>query len=260
MADRILALGKNSPRVKELRTRIRHRQEREAIIDGRRLLDDVISQGISLRELFVSASHRNRIPSRWIEAAGICFEVPDEAFSKITPTRNPQGVLAVVEAPPNKYQDPGEGIILYLETVQDPANIGAIIRSAAALGATAVWLSTGCADAFGPKSIRASAGAVFRIPVERNVTPDEASRRIRDREGSILATASRGRSPNEIETRPPLLLLFGQEGPGLSAGIFELADETVSIEMTRDVESLNIAVAAGILLEKFRNLDKNDQK
>jgi len=184
-------------------------------------------------------------------SAGIPAPV-DEAFERISTTRHPQGILAVVGEPRLPEWTIREGLGLYLEEIQDPSNVGAIIRAAAGLGAEAVWLGEGCADPFSPRAVRASAGAVFRISVESRLPLEDGVDRLHSRGGRVLATGSRGETLHALPRNQPILLLIGNEGAGLSAEALQSADQLVGIRLNRGVESLNVAVATGILLAAFR--------
>lgn len=245
----IQQIGKNSARVKALRRRVRHRVQGEVIVDGRRLLDDLIRWEIRILELYLSVGLAESPESRaWIAAADEAFELDEEVLGGVAPTRNPQGVLAVVEMPHWPAWPASAGVGLFVEGVQDPGNLGAIVRAAAGLGAAAVLLAPECADPWGPTAVRGSAGAVFRIPVERNVTLSRAADRIRLHQGELWATGMDGRPLDDWEPRFPVLLMMGAEGSGLSEEALEGADGVVSIPLQREVESLNVAVAAGIVL------------
>ncbi len=242
-------LGKNSARVKELRRRVRRRVPGEVIIDGAKLLDDLVRWEVGIREIYLEAGlERSTKFEAWVEASDEVFELDGEVLANLAPTKTPQGVLAVVEAPRWPPWPASSGVGLYLEGVQDPGNLGAIIRSAAGLGAAAVLLAPECADPWGPAAVRGSAGAVFRIPVERDVSLSRAADRLRRHQGELWATGSEGQPLDKWSPSSPMLLLLGAEGQGLSKEALAVADNTVTIPLHRDVESLNVAVAAGIVL------------
>lgn len=245
----IRQIGKNSERVKALRRRVRHRIQDEVIIDGRRLLDDLIRWETRISELYLSPGlAESPEGGAWIAAADEAFELDDEVLGGVAPTRNPQGVLAVVEMPRWPAWPASDGVGLYVEGVQDPGNLGAIVRAAAGLGAAVVLLAPECADPWGPTAVRGSAGAVFRIPVERNVTLSRAADRVRLHRGELWATGMEGQPLGGWEPQSPMLLMLGAEGQGLSAEALAMADGVISIPLQREVESLNVAVATGIVL------------
>jgi TrmH family RNA methyltransferase len=146
------------------------------------------------------------------------------------------------------------GIVLWLDHIQDPGNVGAIVRSAAGLGAAAVWLSPGCADPFSATAVRGAAGAVFRLPVEREVAAATAVERMKRVGGETWATDSRGQKIDDWRPPENCLLLIGAEGIGLDPDVAVLANGTVAIPMARGIESLNVAVATGILLQHLRSV------
>ena len=245
-------LGKNSARVKELRRRVRRRIKGEVIIDGAKLLDDLVRWDVGIRELYLEAGLRSSTELKiWVPAAEVVFEMDRDVLANLAPTKTPQDVLAVVDEPRWPPWPASEGVALYLEEVQDPGNLGAIIRAAAGLGAAAVLLAPDCADPWGPAAVRGSAGAVFRIPVERDVPFSRAAARVRRHRGELWATGSDGLPLGEWSPSSPMLLMLGAEGQGLSPEVLAVADGTVSIPLQRGVESLNVAVAAGILLSKL---------
>jgi len=161
-------------------------------------------------------------------------------------------VLAVVADPRRPPWPAREGVALWLDTVQDPGNLGAIVRSAAALGARAVLLSPGCADPFHHAAVRGSAGAVFRLPVTRDVPVARVAERMSEASGEVWAAGPGGIPLDRWAPSRPLVLLLGAEGAGLSREAQAVAGGEVTIPLEREIESLNVAVAAGILLERLR--------
>ena len=252
MGTPIRSLGKNSPLLRDLRQRIRHRREGEILLDGRRLLDDAIRWEIPIREMYLSESRVADLSSLPNIAEVRKFLLDDEVLKKLAPTRNSQGLLAFVDEPQFPVWAAEEGIGLYLERIQDPLNVGAIIRSAAALGARSVWLSPGCADPFGPRAVRASAATVFRVPIEVDVTLETAITRAGSAGCPIWATGAGGCLLDEWRPSSHLLLLLGSEGPGLSSQALEISDGILGIRLEGGVESLNVAVATGVLLARIR--------
>jgi TrmH family RNA methyltransferase len=247
-------LGRHGARLKELRRRARERPAGQVLVDGRRLALDLVRWGVPLRELYLAegvAEDPELEPA--IAVAEAAWRVDGELLTSLAPTRHPQGVLAVVDEPRRAPWDGRSGPALWLEEVQDPGNVGAIIRSAAGLGGAAVLLSPGCADAFGPAAVRGAAGTQLVLPVERDVLFADAVDRVRRGGGSVWAAAAGGRPLGGWAPRAPLLLLLGAEGRGLSPVVLGAADGVVTITLEREVESLNVAVAAGILLEAARS-------
>lgn len=237
--------------MKELRQRVRHRRPGEVVVDGRRLVGDLVRWKVPLLELYVSAGSE---PDPRIRRAALStWEVDASVFESLAPTRHPQGLLAVVPEPTGRPWSGRSGAGVYVEGVQDPGNVGALVRAAAALGAAAVLLSEGCADPYHPAAVRGSAGGVFRIPLEEAVAAADAVGRVRRFNGSVWAATSEGSPVAGWRPKRPALLVLGAEGAGLTDATLALADGRVGIRLDRDVESLNVAVAAGILLHHLRN-------
>ena len=255
MADQneIERLGRRGRRLKDLRKRVKDRRDGEVVVDGRRLVSDLVRWGFPIRELYLVPEISGEFEAvGWRQSAEEVFELESSVLADIAPTRNPQGVLAIVEEPqPPEWEAEG-GVALWLDRIQDPGNVGAVIRSAAGLGAQAVLLSPGCADPFGASAVRGAAGSVFRIPVGRDVGLAGVMVRVRDSGGEVWATDSLGQKIEDWQPPKPCLLLIGAEGVGLDPDIAELADGTVAIPMSRGIESLNVAVATGILLQHLR--------
>jgi len=246
-------LGRHGARLKDLRRRIKNRRRGEVIVDGRRLVADLVRWGVPISELYLKPEMvAGKESEAWIQAAGSTFEVEGSVLADLAPSRSPQGVLAIAEEPKSSAWTADGGVALWLDGVQDPGNLGGIVRAAAGLGAAAVLLSPGCADPFGASAVRGAAGSVFRIPVERNVDGNEAVARVRNSGGEVWASGSGGVPVEAWRPAEPCLILVGAEGAGLDSAVVDLADGTVTIPMDRDVESLNVAVATGVLLQRLR--------
>ncbi len=245
-------LGRHAERLKELRREIRSRRPGEVVVDGRRLGEDLVRWGVPIRELFLAESLAAEAAGWAVTAsAAAVWVVPDRVLESLAPTRHPQGVLAIVGEPVLPAWDRCDGVGLYLDRVQDPGNVGAIARAAAGLGARAVLLSHGCADPFSAAAVRGSAGAVFRISVERDAVADREAIRVRGRGGEVWASGAEGVPVTSWRPGRPLLLLLGAEGSGVDPDLVARADGTVTVPLERQIESLNVAVAAGILLHEL---------
>ena len=246
-------LGRHGARLKDLRRRIKNRRRGEVIVDGRRLVADLVRWGVPISELYLTPELAVRAESAlWMESARTTFEVDVAVLRDLAPTRSPQGVLAVAEEPGGEGWAGSSGVALWLDRVGDPGNLGGIVRAAAGLGAAAVLLSPNCSDPFGSSAVRGAAGAVFRIPVERNVEAEEVATRVRNVGGEVWASGAGGRPVSAWRPAEPCLILVGAEGAGLDPAAIALADGTVTIPMARGIESLNVAVATGILLQHLR--------
>lgn len=177
--------------------------------------------------------------------------VSPEVIAKCSQAETPQPVFAVAEKRPpaaDKLFDAEAGLVAVLDGVQDPGNVGTIVRSAAACGAAAVVLGKGTADLYNAKTLRATMGALFHVPV---VEADLAELLPKARERGMAVVGSSlqaARSCYDFDFRRGVWLAFGSEGGGLSDAVSSLVEENVIIPMTGRAESLNVAMAATVLL------------
>ena len=184
------------------------------------------------------------------------YLVDDHVAEKLAGVRSPQGVFGIFEKPTaNLAEMKKTGRLLALERVQDPGNVGALIRSAAAFGFGGILLSPGCADPFGPKALRASMGAAGRLPVLTVPCLPDALAQLESEGVACLAAALYNSRPLSEAVGPwpnGLCLVIGSEGQGLSDDAIHACRETVRIPMTDRVESLNAGAAGSVLLWHFR--------
>ncbi|GAW32054.1 RNA methyltransferase [Carboxydocella sp. JDF658] len=248
-----------NPEIKE-RARLltaRGRREQQAfLVEGVRLLEEVLKADYPVTKVYYTAAgigkERGQALFRQLKERAIpCQEVSEGVLAKLSATETPQGLVAVV---PVRQQDfalprPGRGIILVLDGIQDPGNLGTIIRTAFAAGIREVWTTPDSCDLYNPKTVRATMGAIFHLPC-RDLTDSLAAVRAAAELGWwVTATALEGAVPYyRLDWRQPRLLLLGNEGRGLSPELLALARERVTIPMPGGAESLNVAVAAGILM------------
>ena len=178
--------------------------------------------------------------------------ITDAAAAKLSDTHTPQGVFAVAEFATKTLDEVAFGIdalVLVADGISDPGNLGAMIRSAAALGACCVVASGDCCGVLNPKCVRATMGAIFRAPVVADVVLAGAIEKLRSRGLCIAAAVAHGgRPPWHVDLERPTALLVGSEAEGLSKEALGLADALITIPMHHGAESLNAAAAAAALL------------
>src|SRR3954468_14816453 len=181
--------------------------------------------------------------------------VPERVMEAMSPSRTPSGVVALASGhmPALDHVLRGDpALVAVTVDVQDPGNLGAIVRAAEAAGATGVLASGASADPFGWKALRGAMGSAFRLPVLRVAELDAALRACRHRGLRIIATALEGTSIDDVELDHPSAVFLGAEGTGLPQPIIDAADVRLTIPMCSPVASLNVAVAAGIILYAAR--------
>jgi TrmH family RNA methyltransferase len=244
-------LGRHHPAVTRLREAGRRRDAAVTVADGLKLVLDLAAGGVPIDDVFATPDALPAVlaspPLADLARAGRVFEIGEAALESAAPTRSPQGVLAIVRLPRRRL--PVAGVILYLDRIQDPGNVGAVIRSAAAFGAAGVACSPGCADPFGPRALRASAGHSLLLPVTAEAAFAPLARAFAAAGGEVAGTVGADGTPlRDWRPHPPLLLALGNEGQGLGTATRSACGSLVSIPMSAGVESLNVAVSAGVVL------------
>lgn len=218
-------------------------------IEGEHLLTEAMRSGIAVKTVFVS-EHRTLPPelSRKTEVLRLTSDV----FRSAVETPSPQGIAALIEPPAFAFEDVVRGtpLILIAAGLQDPGNLGTLVRSAEAFGATGILTTPGTVSAWNQKALRASVGSVFRVPVVAATLDDIAG--LKQRGVRLLAAVgtsdSRTKSAQDASFVYPCAVMIGNEGAGLGAEWMELADERVTIPCPGPVESLNAAIAGSLLL------------
>lgn len=241
-----------------------HREaERLALLDGIHLIETYFSaMGLPKKLIVSSSGQTNAEIARFLSRPGAesveTVFMSDALFRAISPVQSPAGILALVQVPsPVEIRiRTQERFYVLLEAVQDPGNVGSILRSAAAAGATDIFLSEGCADAWSPKTLRAAMGAHFLVRIHEQSALGAVACSF---DGRVIATALKAeKSLYQIRLTGPVAFLFGNEGAGLTAKLLNVAGERVTIPMSGGMESLNAAAAAAVcFFEKVRQEKSN---
>ena len=254
--------SRDNPLVKRLHALAHSARERrklgETLLDGAHLLDAALQQQWPLKAIVVSDSGCAQLEIEDLLAR--CahdiprYQLPDALFAHISPVDSPSGVIAIIdllpEPDPARLADSAAlsaHSLVVLDGVQDPGNLGTILRTAAAAGVRDVLLTPGCSGAWSPRALRAGMGAHFGLRIHERVDAVDVLGAFR---GAILATAlgEGARSLYELELDAPVAWLFGAEGQGVSPALLACASQRVIIPMAGDVESLNVAAAVAVCL------------
>lgn len=232
------------------RRRIRER-ERVLLVEGVRSVEAAIAAGATVRAVLIDHSRRDefdptllgRLPAR-----SRIIHVEHDLFLSVTLTEHPQPIVSVVDTPDLPVTE-NATFVLVVDGVRDPGNLGTMIRSAAAVGADAVALLPETADPTNPKAVRATAGALFTVPIRRYASAETAVEALfAARPIVAIADAAAERPYDAVDWRQPAAIVIGGEAFGVSEKSRTYADLEVSIPIQRGVESLNAGVAASILL------------
>jgi len=249
--------GRHNALVKELRgafSRGELTADGYCAIEGVRIVEEAIRSGLKFKAVFFSKSGENK-SERLLPQLAAYVEtllLPDKLFASAVPSDTPQGVAALVRCRQFTLDEVlakvQTGPLLAIAGIQDPGNLGTMLRSAEAFGACGVVLGDGTANPFNSKVVRASAGSVFRLPLVRaNLTGILGS--LRDHGLRLFATSShKGTDVREVKFVGASAIFIGSEGAGLPRELISEMDEMIAIPHSPNVESLNAGVAASIVL------------
>jgi RNA methyltransferase, TrmH family len=229
------------------------KNERRVLIEGPHLVAEALQAGLKMHALIVSESGLKRKEIRQLVGAREPVVLGDPVFGLVADAETPPGIAGEFEVSEVKRQESGPA--LFLEGIQDPGNVGAILRSAAAFGAGEVVLDRACADPWSPKVLRAAMGGHFRLALRHAADLAEC---LKDFRGTTVCTVARGGMPlNELALEGRIGWIFGAEGTGVSEALASRAAMKVTIAMAPGSESLNVAAAAAICMhESFVRGDK----
>jgi TrmH family RNA methyltransferase len=249
--------GRHNQRLKDLRLAFRRAEltpQGECALEGVKLIEEALRSGLHPDTLFFSEAARplaeKLMPQ--INARTEALILPNSIFNSIVPSEAPQGVAALLKLPlfsaAQLLDRSSQGPLVVAAGLQDPGNLGTILRSAEAFGAAGIFLTEGTVSPYNWKVLRGSAGSIFRLPCAR-ITSAELVPLLRTHNVRLLATSSHHGTPlPQISWTLPLAIFIGNEGAGLPPELNRQMDETLAIPQSAKVESLNAGVAASIVL------------
>lgn len=218
------------------------------VLEGLRICKDAYENGIQFDKLIVSYSAFSKYEEEILLFASIsenCYKIPDSLFKKISDTSSPQGIIAAAKFPEKQSEINKNGRYIALENIGDPSNLGAVARTAEALGVSGVILSFGGCDPYSPKSLRASMGTLLRLPI---IILSDFSNEIANLGLKTYACVvdSDAKDINDISFKDGSVLIIGNEANGITDETKKNCDKLITIRMNGKAESLNAAVAASI--------------
>ena len=235
-------------------------------IEGKRLSREALGSKVGIEHVFTTG--------RFLAADGEMLklieidqihEISEVLLDSIADTRSPQGIVMIARRPDSigiaeLLKQPADGVLpvwIYLFLVNNPSNLGAVVRTAEAAGAAGLLVSENSADPFSPKAIRASMGSIFRLPVISNMPVSGMLDAARQVGISVAAVDAKGKTDHfDYVWTKPTILVFGSEADGLTDDLIQEMDSTIRIAMDQKVESLNLAVASGIILFEARRANR----
>jgi TrmH family RNA methyltransferase len=267
MPVRVIESKQNS-RVKQLRQALAQpgrRGDGTVGIEGRNLLVEALRAKLAIRTVFVAKDSEGLLDGLSLPAKTEVLVLPASVLASAQATETPQPVAALVEPPDWSWahilsnhgragkdgsaaRNEGAALILVLAGIQDPGNLGTILRSAEAFGASGVVSLPGTVNAWNSKAVRASAGSVFRMPLVA-ASADKCFAQLREADVRILATTARGATPaGLVDMADSVAIVIGNEGNGIADDLIAKSDASITIPCPGPVESLNAAMAATVLL------------
>ena len=230
-------------------------KEGEYLIEGPNLVEEAVKNGAKIKAILVKDGYEPEIKLPDVDI----YFLGNRLFSKISMTTTPQGIMAIVEKENSSLEDISkddkDGNILVLDKLQDPGNVGTIIRTADAAGYSAIIAMKGTIDIYSPKVVRSAAGSLFRVPIVFIDDYEELKRQLKLMSKTIVATGfDTELMYYQEDLSKNIALVIGNEGNGVDKDLLTMADKVVKIPMHGNIESLNAAVACGILMyERNRN-------
>jgi spoU rRNA methylase len=217
------------------------------LIEGWHLFEEAVQAGVTIEKVFALESYRDQLA-----AFPQTIWVSEEILLDLADTQTPQGIVAVIQKEEVGLPDLHQGKFLFLEDVQDPGNVGTMIRTADAAGFTGVIVSDKSADIYSLKTLRSMQGSHFHLPIYRMPLATFVEEAKKSNLPILATTLSReSKDYRELSSLENFVLVMGNEGQGISSVMAESADQLVHIGMKGRAESLNVAVAAAILMFYF---------
>jgi TrmH family RNA methyltransferase len=238
--------NKTIKEIKKLHERKHRNQQKKFIVEGQRFVKEALESDFEIEYVIINESVMDKFSDLKIEETSKLI-VTETVFKDLCDTKMPQGIMAIVKNKEVKINTDA-GFYVLLDKVQDPGNMGTIIRTANAAGANGVILTKGTVDIYNEKTLRATMGSIFKIPI----IIDEDLKFVSElkNSGFILVCSSLDTDKNfyEINLSGKVIIALGNEGNGISNEIYNICDERVKIPMPGSAESLNVGIASGIMM------------
>ncbi len=234
----------------------KYRKKRnQFILEGLRLIRGAYKSGADIASIYLTRDYYNEHKSEsfLINNEEKLIFVSDSLISEVADTENPQEVIAIVNEPQTSQEEVlSKDYILVIDQIQDPGNMGTMIRTAAAAGFQSVIISKGSVDVFNLKVLRSTVGAIYSLPFIKDIELDDLKGMLNSKKQNIYAAdLNTDKYYNEVKYVEPLSLIIGNEGNGIRRQLIDIADVCVKIPLKGNIESLNAGVAGGIIMFKI---------
>ena len=248
----------NNDRIKYLRSLYRkkyRREEKKFVLEGVRIIEDAIKEKADFDQIYYSNyllrnERGNELLSNLQQLNVEVIEIDDSLLQRVADTESPQGILAIVKKVDYKLSqifDKENSLILIVDRIQDPGNLGTLIRTADAAGVDGIITTKGTVSLYNQKTIRATMGSLFRVPIYREENLMELKKHLESKE--IVVGDIKGSEYHfDVDYSNSIAVIVGNEGNGPREGLIRIADKKIKIPLLGDAESLNVAMATGIIL------------
>ena len=242
--------------IKKLKDKKYRDQYGEYIIEGFKMIEEAIEENADIKSIFIcdECIKTEEVSKQLLYeiAKYQCYTVPEKLFKQLTQVTSPQGILAIMEKKTIESQiDYKQDIIVALDDIQDPGNLGTILRTLDSIGITQVLVSSKTADCFNPKVVRSTMGAIFRVKVIICNDLTKTLQQAKAHKFKIVITSPKAEQTIYDMKYTKKVLVIGNEANGVSKQIESISDEKVTIPMLGKAESLNASVATGIILYEY---------
>ena len=242
--------------IKKLKEKKYRNEYKEYIVEGLKLIDEAIKENAEIQEIVIceGCDKSELIESnlKYEMAKFECIYVPQNIFKMLSDVENPQGILAVIKMNSDKNKiDFNQDIILALDDIQDPGNMGTILRTADSIGLNQILVSKGTVDSYSPKVVRSTMGAIFRVNVIECENLKETLELTQKQGYKVMCTSLEAKHSIYKTDYNKKVIVIGNEANGVSKEIQKMADEKVIIPMLGKTESLNASVATGVILYEY---------
>ena len=242
--------------IKKLKDKKERDQSNEYIIEGIKLIKEAIQENAKIKQIIIcddcERTESIEKDSMYEIAKQNCIYVTNKVFNSITEVTNPQGILAIIEKQNKEEQiDTTQEIILALDDIQDPGNLGTILRTADSIGLTQILVSKGTADCYNPKVVRSTMGAIFRVKIIECEDLEKTLKEMKKHKYEITVTSLQTENSIYDINYNKKAVVIGNEANGVRKEIQDMADKKIKIPMLGKTESLNASVATGIILYEY---------
>lgn len=255
----IYITSSSNPTIKEVKSLYRKKErwaKKSFLVEGIKIVEECIDNNYPLSNIIFSHELRSISGGEglWqkIRTYDQLIKVPDRLYREISDMENPQGVMAIAIFKQNSIEeiyDKGNPFLLLLDQIQDPGNMGTIIRTADAFGIDGIIVTEGCVDIYNPKVVRSTMGSIFRVPIYHTLEGRKIIEELKKKNLKIYSTSLKGdRFIQDVDFNRPSLLIIGNESKGVSHSLEVLADNLIKIPMIGAAESLNAAIASSIIM------------